>query len=83
MTPAIPKVLLDTALFSARMLALAVATSATAFAYVDPGTGAMIIQMIGAAVAGALFYFRSARDWLASRFGRRRPADGSDEAPKP
>ena len=83
MTPAIPVAVLHVALFSARALALAVASIATAHAYVDPGTGAMIIQMIGAAVAGALFYFRSARDWLASRFGRRRPADGSDEAPKP
>jgi hypothetical protein len=33
-----------------------------AHAYVDPGTGAMILQMIGAAVAGTLFFFHSLRD---------------------
>lgn len=83
MTPAIQRSLFHTALFSVRLLALAVATSVSAHAYVDPGTGAMIIQMIGAAVAGALFYFRSARDWLASKFGRRPPAGETDQAPKP
>jgi hypothetical protein len=82
MTPLIRKTSFEFALFPARLMALALATSATAHAYVDPGTGAMIIQMIGAAAAGALFYFRSARDWLAARFGRRRPAGDGDDAPK-
>jgi hypothetical protein len=32
-----------------------------ALAYVDPGTGSMLIQMLGAVVAGAIFYFRELR----------------------
>jgi hypothetical protein len=50
--------------------AVLVATTADAHAYVDPGTGAMILQIIGAAVAGALFYFRQLRDWIAAWFSR-------------
>jgi hypothetical protein len=50
-----------------------------AYAYVDPGTGAMILQIIGAVVAGALFYFRQFRAWISSLFSRRTPREpGSD-----
>lgn len=34
---------------------------APAMAYVDPGTGSMLVQMTIAAVAGAVFYFRQFR----------------------
>ena len=50
---------------------LFVVTLRDAHAYVDPGTGAMILQIIGAIVAGALFYFRQIRDKIASWFSRR------------
>jgi hypothetical protein len=40
-----------------------------AHAYVDPGTGAMLLQMVGAVIAAGLFYFRSGwsrlRGWLS------------------
>jgi hypothetical protein len=58
----------------AGMLAL----TTDAHAYVDPGTGAMILQIIGAAVAGALFYFRQLRLWIKAMFNRllgRSPAE--------
>jgi hypothetical protein len=51
-------------------LAVLVATTTDAHAYVDPGTGAMIIQIVGAIVAGTLFYFRQLRQWIAEFFGR-------------
>lgn len=50
--------------------ALLVASTADAHAYVDPGTGAMILQIIGALVAGTLFYYRQLRDKIASWFSR-------------
>ncbi|MDF2466878.1 MAG: hypothetical protein K0Q43_5113 [Ramlibacter sp.] len=50
--------------------AILLAGTADAHAYVDPGTGAMILQIIGAAVAGALFYFRQLRHWIKAVFNR-------------
>ena len=50
---------------------LFVVTLRDAYAYVDPGTGAMILQIIGAIVAGALFSFRQIRDKISSWFSRR------------
>ncbi len=47
---------------------LAVASVTPALAYIDPGTGSMVIQMALAGIAGALFYFRQLRlaavDWF-------------------
>ncbi len=55
-----------------------------AHAYVDPGTGAMILQIIGAAVAGVLFYFKAIRDKISSWFsrltGRSNPPTKQDES---
>ncbi len=51
-------------------LALLFTTTTNAHAYVDPGTGAMILQIIGAVVAGLLFYFRQLRQWIAALFNR-------------
>jgi hypothetical protein len=59
-------------LFIARALALSLALLPTAEAYIDPGTGAMIIQMIGAAVAGALFFFRDLRGRIVAWLRRGR-----------
>jgi len=50
--------------------AVLVATMSDAQAYVDPGTGAMILQIIGALVAGTLFYYRQLRAKVASWFQR-------------
>jgi len=40
------------------------------FAYIDPGSGLLVWQMVGAAFIGALFYLKKTRD-LVVRFGRR------------
>ena len=61
-----------------------VAAVAPAAAYIDPGTGSMLLQMIGAGIAGAIFYFRELRIKLLSMFTRREaPAaeDGSEPPP--
>ncbi len=60
-------------------LGLAVGITLTAFerqalAYTDPGTGALIWQMVAAGFVGAAFYFRRILNW----FKRRR--DGTKQA---
>ena len=41
----------------------------SAHAYIDPGTGTMLLQMIGAMIAAGLFYLRGARLWLSRQLG--------------
>lgn len=57
---------------------LAVASVSPAMAYIDPGTGSMLVQMALAGVAGALFYFRQLRlaavDWFRRVILRQAPA---------
>jgi len=45
-------------------------SASTAGAYVDPGTGSMLLQLFGAFVAGAIFYFREFRIRLLEFFSR-------------
>lgn len=65
----------------ASAVALAIASIARAQAYIDPGTGSMLLQMIGAAVAGGIFYFHELRMKIMSLFSRRpaAPADSGEE----
>ena len=65
-------------------LVVSMAAVAPAAAYIDPGTGSMLLQMLGAGIAGAIFYFREFRMKFLSLFTRREtPAaeDGSDPPP--
>lgn len=57
----------------------------SAAAYIDPGTGTMIIQVLGALIASALFYLRSIRVWLADKLGlsRNEEADHGPEQDRP
>jgi hypothetical protein len=66
---------------AAAVVAVTAVSSGTASAYIDPGTGSMLLQMIGAGIAGAIFYFRELRIKFLSLFTRREaPAaeDGSE-----
>jgi hypothetical protein len=64
---------------SARLFAclvcLELAMSKPAYAYLDPGTGSFIIQMVIASVAGALFavktYFRQIKSFLSDLLSRK------------
>ncbi len=62
--------------------ALVIGTAGTAEAYIDPGTGSMLLQVIGAGIAGAIFYFRELRIKIMSLFSRRQ-APSADEASEP
>jgi hypothetical protein len=46
------------------------ASVSPAMAYVDPGTGSMLVQMAIAGIAGAMFYFRQLRMAAAAWFRR-------------
>jgi hypothetical protein len=47
----------------------------SAAAYIDPGTGTMMLQVAGALIAAGLFYLRNIRLWIADKLGfGRRPA---------
>lgn len=61
-------------------VAISLAAVAPAHAYIDPGTGSMLLQVIGAGVAGAIFYFRELRYKILSLF-RRRPQGPQPEDP--
>jgi hypothetical protein len=54
------------------LIALAMfATEREACAYTDPGTGALIWQMMVAGIVGIGFYFRRITGWLRNRKGPR------------
>jgi hypothetical protein len=38
--------------------------------YIDPGSGALVWQMLAAAAVGVLFYFKKSRDFLAGLLKR-------------
>jgi len=56
-----------------------------AYAYVDPGSGLFLLQILAAAGVGALFYLRRVRDYIKGLFGFKpdrnsgpdEPADGA------
>jgi hypothetical protein len=64
-------------------LAVTLASAGPAAAYIDPGTGSMLLQMIGAGIAGAIFYFRELRMKLLSLFTRRGATAAEDGADPP
>lgn len=61
---------------------LAVGATGPAQAYIDPGTGSMLLQVIGAGIAGAIFYFRELRIKVRSLFSRD-PTPADDDASEP
>ena len=52
-------------------------------AYIDPGSGVLMLQMLGGAVLGEWFYFRrSVTKFITRVFGRNRPALTAAETAK-
>ena len=50
----------------------------TAIAYLDPGSGSLLVQLVVAAIVGILATFRFWKSRLLGLFGRR-DVDGEDE----
>ncbi len=59
--------------------AINVASVSTAFAYIDPGTGTMVLQVLGALFASALFWMRNIRLWVAGKLGFERSSELTDD----
>jgi len=55
--------------FLATLFLLVMAMPHPAQAYVDPGSGSMIWQILAASIVGSLFYLRKAVNWVRSRIG--------------
>jgi len=51
---------------------LMIATTAPAYAYSDPGSGLLLLQMLGSALVGVLFYFRQIKNWLLEKLGKKK-----------
>ena len=67
---------------------IVITASSPVMAYLDPGTGSLILQMLIAGALAALFYIRFAwdrtRDFLARIFGgRSNRAEATDDPPHP
>jgi hypothetical protein len=67
--------------FLAGTAAVWAALTAPAHAYIDPGTGSMLLQLIGAGIAGALFYLRNVRMYISNLFRRRDASKDSAGTP--
>jgi hypothetical protein len=66
------KLLLNQPLRAILLVALAMfATEREARAYTDPGTGALLWQMMVAGLVGVGFYFRRITGWFKNRKGPR------------
>lgn len=81
-----PRYILATGLFSLCvvlwwMLVLS-ATARPAYAYVDPGSGLLLVQMLGSTLAGMMFLLRKRVRQLFNRFAGARPAKEDVEASK-
>lgn len=38
------------------------------YAYTDPGSGLLILQILGSVFVGALFYFSKIKNWIKNKF---------------
>lgn len=56
--------------FAAFLLLISFATEARAYAYTDPGSGALIWQMIAASLLAVPFYFRRVIEWVKKKVNR-------------
>jgi hypothetical protein len=65
------------ALITAVALTLAIVQPASA--YVEPGSGALLWQMMVAGLVGGLFYFRRATRWFTSRLTGRDAGSADDK----
>jgi hypothetical protein len=74
-----------TAFWRRRWLATIVVLSipGVAFAYVDPGTGAYVVQSIMALVATATFYVARPIRYFRSLLKQRKDRDSEDSADRP
>lgn len=59
-------------------LALLVAVEGRVYAYTDPGSGTMLLQMLAALAVGLLFYIRRITTWVRRRFSNTKSDSQTD-----
>jgi hypothetical protein len=64
------------------LLLILILTEGRAQAYVDPGTGSMVWQLLFAGVVGVVFYIRKVLGWMGS-FRRKKKDDVGSTSPPP
>lgn len=52
----------------------------TTLLYTDPGSGALLLQLLAASLLGGLFYLRKFKSKIVQLFARRKPADPTSAA---
>ena len=60
-----------------RVLVCCCVIAAPAYAYTDPGSGVLLLQLALASLAGAAFYFRRGLSWLKYRVTGKKPPEVS------
>lgn len=50
---------------------LSIITVSPAFAYSDPGSGLLLLQLLGSALVGVLFYFNKIKEWVLGKLGKK------------
>lgn len=64
-------------------LAAGALTATPAHAYIDPGSGSMVVQLVVAAIAGGLFTLKVYWRRLKAHFGLGPKPDGDDKKTEP
>jgi hypothetical protein len=59
-------------------VALLIAVEGRAYAYTDPGSGTMLLQMLAAIIVGLLFYIRRIKLWVSSLFNKQKNRSQSE-----
>jgi hypothetical protein len=54
------------------VIMLIVSSVTSAFAYSDPGSGLLLLQLLGSAFVGVLFYFSKIKEWVAGILGKKK-----------
>lgn len=63
-------------------IALLIVVEGRVYAYTDPGSGTMLLQMLAAILVGLLFYIRRIKMWVSSLFNKKK-AESQNEPGQP
>ena len=63
------------------LLVLSLILVPNAYAYIDPGTGTLVLQMALAALAGCLFYIRNIYRWVMRFLRPEKPVPEPERKP--
>ena len=62
------------------LLAIALIVASPLYAYTDPGSGVLLLQLALASLAGAAFYFRRGLSWIKYKVTGKKPPEETTAA---